>query len=148
MTRLRFTSPSQSHSASGMTSHSPQMNRYSVDRFLYGHDGDLEVRTQRTVYCEEECACARVCVHVRACCLVRGRACARVCPMWCSGMSTAAISNREVAGSIPDDCGHTRLSSLPQTLPDSSFVLLGGWLPTVSEFRSTCMWCDMCAGKT
>ena len=39
----------------------------------------------------------------------------------------AAISNRGVAGSIPDDYGHTRLSSLSQTSPDFSFILLGGY---------------------
>ena len=36
------------------------------------------------------------------------------------------ISNREVAGLIPGDCGHTRLSSLSQAPPDFSFILLGG----------------------
>ena len=30
-------------------------------------------------------------------------------------------------GSIPDDYGHTRLSSLSQTPPDFSFILLGGY---------------------
>ena len=38
-----------------------------------------------------------------------------------------SISNREVAGSIPDDDGRTRLSSLSWTLPDFSFILLGGY---------------------
>ena len=38
-----------------------------------------------------------------------------------------SISDREVAGSIPDDYGRTRLSSLSRTLPDSSFILLGGY---------------------
>ena len=38
-----------------------------------------------------------------------------------------SISNREVAGSIPDDYGRTRLSSLSRTLPDFSFILLGGY---------------------
>ena len=37
-------------------------------------------------------------------------------------MVYAAISNREVAGLIPDDYGHMRLSSLSQT-PDFSFIL-------------------------
>ena len=37
------------------------------------------------------------------------------------------ISNREVAGSIPGDYGRTRLSSLSRTLPDFSFILLGGY---------------------
>ena len=36
------------------------------------------------------------------------------------------ISNREVAGSIPDDYGRTRLSSLSLS-PSSSFILLGGY---------------------
>ena len=39
----------------------------------------------------------------------------------------AAISNREAAGLILDDYGHTRLSSLSQTSPDFSFILLGGY---------------------
>ena len=56
----------------------------------------------------------------------------------------AAISNREVAGSIPDDYGHTRLSSLSQTPPDFSIILLDGY-PTASACQS--MWCDVCAGK-
>ena len=38
-----------------------------------------------------------------------------------------SISNREVAGSIPDDYGRTRLSSLSRSLPDFSFILLGGY---------------------
>ena len=38
-----------------------------------------------------------------------------------------SISNREVAGSIPDDYGRTRLSSLSRTLLDFSFILLGGY---------------------
>ena len=38
-----------------------------------------------------------------------------------------SISNREVAGSIPDDYGRTHLSSLSRTLPDFSFILLGGY---------------------
>ena len=37
-----------------------------------------------------------------------------------------SISNREVAGSIPDDYGRTRLSSLSHS-PTSSFILLGGY---------------------
>ena len=37
-----------------------------------------------------------------------------------------SISNREVAGSIPDDYGRTRLSSLSHT-PTPSFILLGGY---------------------
>ena len=43
----------------------------------------------------------------------------------------AAISNREVAGLIPDDYGHTRLSSLSQTPPDFPFILLGGYQQSV-----------------
>ena len=38
-----------------------------------------------------------------------------------------SISNREAAGSIPDDYGRTRLSSLSRSLPDFSFILLGGY---------------------
>ena len=44
-------------------------------------------------------------------------------------VSVGVISNREVAGSIPDDHGHTRLSSLSQSQipPDFSSILLGGY---------------------
>ena len=60
--------------------------------------------------------CVRVCARVRVfVCVPYG---AVVC---------AAISDQEVAGSIPDDYGHTRLSSLSQTPPDFSFILLGGY---------------------
>ena len=62
------------------------------------------------------CVYARVCsiacesMHVCVC------ACVCVCVCVC------------VAGSIPDDYGHTRLSSLSQTqVPDFSFILLGGY---------------------
>ena len=53
-------------------------------------------------------------------------------PSWyhecaCACVRVCGISNREVAGSIPDDYGHTRLSSLSQTSPDFSFILLGGY---------------------
>ena len=41
---------------------------------------------------------------------------------WC----VQSISNREVAGSIPDDYGRTRLSCLFHP-PSSSFFLLGGY---------------------
>ena len=37
-----------------------------------------------------------------------------------------SISNREVAGSIPDNYDHTRLSS-PSHSPSSSFIFLGGY---------------------
>ena len=36
-------------------------------------------------------------------------------------------SDREVTGSIPDDYGHTCLSSLSQTPSDFSFMLVGGY---------------------
>ena len=36
-------------------------------------------------------------------------------------------SNREVAGSNPDDYGHKRLSFPSQTPPDFSFLLPGGY---------------------
>ena len=42
-------------------------------------------------------------------------------------MVCVVISNREVVVSIPDDYGHTRLSSLSQTPPDFTFILLGGY---------------------
>ena len=64
------------------------------------------------------CVCVSVCVYVTLCVCVCVPYCAVVC---------AAISNREVAGSIPDDYGHTRFSSLSQTPPDFSFILLGGY---------------------
>ena len=55
--------------------------------------------------------------------------CVRVCV--CGGGGGGGVdvcdSNREVAGSIPDDYGRTRLSSLSRTLPDFSFILLGGY---------------------
>ena len=56
--------------------------------------------------------------------------CLWVCVCGCvpyGAVVCAAISNREVAGSIPDDYGHTRLSSLSQTPPDVSFILLAGY---------------------
>ena len=37
-----------------------------------------------------------------------------------------SISNREVVDSIPDNYGRTHLSSLSQSPPDFSFILLGG----------------------
>ena len=52
------------------------------------------------------CVCVCVCVCLCVC------VCVHVC---------------EVAGSIPDDYGHTRLSPLSQTPPDFSFILLGGY---------------------
>ena len=39
----------------------------------------------------------------------------------------AVIFNRAAAGSILDDYDPTRLSSLSQTPPDFSFILLGGY---------------------
>ena len=64
--------------------------------------------------CVRVCVCVCVCVCVVCVCVPYG---AVVC---------AAIFNREVAGSIPDDYGHTRVSSLSQT-SDFSFILLGGY---------------------
>ena len=67
-----------------------------------------------------------VCVYVRAC------VCMCVCVYVCVCVShmvqwyVQSISNREVAGSIPDDYGRTRLSSLSHS-PSSSFILLGGY---------------------
>ena len=57
--------------------------------------------------------CVRVCV------------CVCVCPIWCSGMCSD-FQSRGFSGSIPDDYGHTRLSSLSQTPPDFALILLGG----------------------
>ena len=45
----------------------------------------------------------------------------------CVSHMVQSISNQEVAGSIPDDHGRTRFSSLSRTLPDFSFILLGGY---------------------
>ena len=61
---------------------------------------------------------------------MRVRVCVYVCVCVCvpyDAVVRAAISNREVAGSIPDEYGHARLSSLSQTPPDFSFILLGGY---------------------
>ena len=71
------------------------------------------------------CACTRACV-----CVCGGGGGVWVCVCVCvpyGAVVYAAISNREVTGSIPDDCGHIRLSSLSQTPPDFSFILLGGY---------------------
>ena len=51
----------------------------------------------------------------------------QVCVCVCVCVCVQSISYREVAGSIPDDYGRTRLS---------------GWLPTASVCRS--MWCGVC----
>ena len=53
--------------------------------------------------------------------------CVYVCVSHMVQWYVQSISNREVAGSIPDDYGRTCLSSLSQTLPDFSFILLGGY---------------------
>ena len=50
--------------------------------------------------------------------------CVYVCPIWCSGMCSRFPIERL---RVPDDYGHTRLSSLSRTLPDFSFILLGGY---------------------
>ena len=67
-------------------------------------------------WCVHACAC----VHVFVC-------------VWGGGVRVpygavvfAAISNREVAGSIPDDYGHICLSSFCHTPLDFSFILLRG----------------------
>ena len=52
--------------------------------------------------------------------------CACVCVPY-GAVACAVISNRYVADSIPDDYGHIHLSSLSQTPPDFSFILLGGY---------------------
>ena len=58
------------------------------------------------------CVCVYVCVSV----------CVSHVVQW----YVQSISNRAVAGSIPDDYGRTRLSSLSHS-PSSSFILLGGY---------------------
>ena len=63
-----------------------------------------------------------VCDYVYACSV---HAC--VCVSHMVQWYVQSISNREVAGSIPDDYGRTRLSSLSRILPDFSFILLGGY---------------------
>ena len=72
--------------------------------------------------------------------IVRVHACVCVCVCVCVHVSAhmvqwyvQSISNREVAGSIPDDYGHIRLSSLSRTLPDFSFILLGGYQQPVYD---------------
>ena len=62
------------------------------------------------------CVCVCVCVCVFCLCVSHT-------VQW----YVQSISNREVAGSIPDDYGRTRLSSLSRTLLDLSFILLGGY---------------------
>ena len=66
------------------------------------------------------CVCLCVCVHVCMC--VRVCTCVCVSIIWCSGMCSDFQS--EVADLIPDDYVHTRVSSLSQTPPDFSFILL------------------------
>ena len=87
--------------------------------------------------------CVCVCVRVRACVsmsvcvwvVVVVVVCVCVCACACAcvgvgvlygGVVCAAISHREVAGSIPDDYADTILSSPSQTPPDFSFILLRG----------------------
>ena len=65
-----------------------------------------------------ECVC--VCTYVRV------YVCMFVCVSHMVQWYVQSISNREVAGSIPDDYGRTRLSSLSHS-PSSSFNLLGGY---------------------
>ena len=67
--------------------------------------------------------CVCVCVYVCVCVCVYVCVCVSHMVQW----YVQSISNREVAGSIPDDYGRTRLSSLSRTLPDFSFILLGGY---------------------
>ena len=89
---------------------------------------------------ERECVCIYVCVCVCVCLWLCG--CVDVCVcvdvdvcvcvrVSCGAVVCAAIFNREVPGSIPDDYGHTHLSSLSQTPLDFSFILLGGYKPPV-----------------
>ena len=76
------------------------------------------------------CVCVCVCVCMRLLVFVCVCVCVCVCLWYVSHMVqwyVQSISNREVAGSIPDDYGRTRLSSLSRTLPDFSFILLGGY---------------------
>ena len=61
--------------------------------------------------------CVCVCVRVRV--RVRVRVCVWGCVCLYGAVVCAAISNRELAVSIPDDYGHTILSSPSQT-PHSS----------------------------
>ena len=52
--------------------------------------------------------------------------CVYVCSIiWCNGMCSGFQSMG--CGFDSDDYGHTRLSSLSQTPPDFSFILLGGY---------------------
>ena len=58
--------------------------------------------------------------------LLTQHVCVRACACVCVCVRVQSISKREVAGSIPDDYGRTRLSSLSHS-PSSSFILLGGY---------------------
>ena len=83
--------------------------------------------------CVHVCVC--VCLHVCVCVPARARVCVYAsstvyykCVSHNYGeVVCAETSNREVAASSPDDYGHTRLSSLSQTPPSFSFILLGGY---------------------
>ena len=89
------------------------------------------------------CVCAFVCVRVCVCVCIAcvHCVCVRVCVCVCVCVSVClshivqwymqSISNQEVVGSIPDDYGHTRLSSLSRSSPGSSFVFLGDHTPPV-----------------
>ena len=86
------------------------------------------VRVYVCVWCVCVCGVC-VCVRVCLCVCVGGGGCLCVCVCVCvlyGAVVCAAISNREVAGSILDDYGHTILSSPSQTPPDFSFILLRG----------------------
>ena len=72
------------------------------------HLGRPEISASATLQCPKKEVCVCVCVCVCMC----------VC---------AVIFNRAAAGSILDDYDPTRLSSLSQTPPDFSFILLGGY---------------------
>ena len=60
--------------------------------------------------CVFVCVCVCVCVFVCVC--ARARACVCVCTIFvCVSVLCSGLSNRNIAGSIPAECGHTSLSS-------------------------------------
>ena len=97
----------------------------------------LEVSVYLLLACDHDdddnddmmCVCVCVCVFVRICACGCACGCAHThaCVSCMVQLYVQSISNREVAGSIPDDYnGRTRLSSLSSQSPRSSFILLGG----------------------
>ena len=83
--------------------------------FCKGNVENREGERERVCVCV--CVCVCTCVYV----CVRVRVCVHMVQWY-----VQSISNREVAGSVPDDYGRIRLFSLSHS-PSSSFILLGGY---------------------